>query len=86
MVREEQQRVIDDSLILTVSRITNAPGIMESHNPTAKRALNDTPRLHQRVTRHNTPGIVANLVAPQPYLPAPNNARQRIVTRHAINA
>ena len=86
LVREAQQRVIDDSPILTVPRITDAPGIMESRNPTAKRALRDTPRLHRRVTRNNTPGIVADPVAPQSYLPAPNNARQRIVTRHAINA
>ncbi len=84
--REEQQRVIDASPILTVPRITDAPGIMESRNPTAKRALKDTPRLHRRVTRNNTPGAVANPVIPQTYLPAPNNARQRIVTRHAINA
>jgi hypothetical protein len=60
LVREEQQRVIndspilqrviDDSTILTMPRITNAPGIMESRNPTAKLALKDTPRLHRRVT------------------------------------
>ena len=48
--------------------------------------LKDTPRLHRRQTRNNTPGIVADPVIPQSYLPAPNNARQRIVTRHAINA
>jgi hypothetical protein len=45
-VRMEQQRVIDDSPILTVPRLTDAPGIMESRNPTTKRALKDTPRLH----------------------------------------
>ena len=86
MVREEQQRVIDASPILPVPRITDAPGIMESRTPTAKRALKDTPRLHRRVTRNNIPGVVAYPVIPQSYLPAPNNARQRIVTRHAINA
>jgi hypothetical protein len=35
MVREAQQRVIDDSPIFSVPRITDAPGIMESRNPTA---------------------------------------------------
>jgi hypothetical protein len=59
---------------------------MESCNPTAKRTLKETPCLHRRVTRNNTPGIVADMVTPQSHLPAPNNARQRIVTRHAINA
>jgi hypothetical protein len=34
--REVQQRVNDDSPIVTVPRITDAPGIMESRNPTAK--------------------------------------------------
>ena len=85
-VRTEQQKVIDNSPILTVPRLTNAPGIMESRNPTTKRALKDTPRLHRRVTRNNTPGVVADPIIPQSHLPAPNHARQRIVTRHAINA
>ncbi len=31
---------------------------MKLHNPTAKRTLKTATRLHQRVTRNNTPGIV----------------------------
>jgi hypothetical protein len=56
--REEEQRVIDDYPICTIPRITDVPPIMQSHNPTAKRALQNTPRLHWRVTRNNTPGIL----------------------------
>ncbi len=36
-VNEEQQRVIDDSPIVMIPRITDAPAIMQSRNPTAKR-------------------------------------------------
>jgi hypothetical protein len=50
-VREEEQRVIGDTPILTIPRITNAPPIMQAHNPTAKRALKSTPRIHWRQTR-----------------------------------
>ena len=84
-VREQEQRVIDDSPILTIPRITDAPGIMESRNPTAKRMLKVTPRTHRRVTRNNTPGILATQVVPAPYVPIPNGTQQRMVTRHAIN-
>ncbi len=45
-VRMQQQRVIDKTPILTVPCITNAPLIMKSQNPTAKRVLKKTPRLH----------------------------------------
>ena len=81
-LRETEQRVIDDSPILTVPRIMDAMGIMESRNPTAKRRLKSTPRIHchRRVTRNNIPGIVADPIAPHSYLPLPNNARQRLVT------
>ncbi len=78
--REAQQRVIDDSPIVTVPWITDAPGIMESRNPTAKRNLKNTPRVHSRVTRNNVPGIMTEPIAPPSYLPPPNRAKQRIVT------
>ncbi len=55
-MREQEQRVIDDTPILTIPCITNAPAIMQSRNPTAKRALKTTPRIHRRETRNNTPG------------------------------
>jgi hypothetical protein len=58
-LQEQQQRVINKILILTVpvvTHITDAPPILQSQNPTAKRAFRDTPRLHQCVTsRNNTP-------------------------------
>jgi hypothetical protein len=84
-IQTEAQRVIDDSPIMTVPRITDAPAIMNSRNPTAKCMLKITPRVHGRVTRNNTPGIVATPVAPAPYVPSPSVAKQRMVTRHAIN-
>jgi hypothetical protein len=57
-VRIQQQRVIDKTPILTIPRITNAPPIMQSQNPTTKRALKDTPRLHRQVMPNNTLGAV----------------------------
>ena len=56
--REQQQRVINNTPIITVPRITNAEPIMQSRNPTSKRVLKQTPRSHRRVTRNNTPGQV----------------------------
>jgi hypothetical protein len=55
---ERKQRVIDDTPIITIKRITNAPPIMQARNPTAKRQLKNTPRVHRRQTRNNTPGAV----------------------------
>ncbi len=58
MMREQEQRVIDDTPILTIPCITNAPAIMQSRNHTAKRALKITPRIHRHETRNNTPGAL----------------------------
>jgi hypothetical protein len=70
--REAEQRVIDDSPIITIPRITDAPPIMLTRNPAAKRTLQTTPRLHRRVTCNNTPGIlpVPNVITPTPTLNA----------------
>ncbi len=57
-VREEEQRVIDETPILTIPRITDAPPIMHAQNLTAKRVLKNIPRLHRRLTQNNTPGGV----------------------------
>jgi hypothetical protein len=84
--QEAEQRVIGDSPILTIEGITNAPGIMESWNPTAKRALKTTPCTHQRLTRNNRPGIMPTVFAPATYTPIPTCKRQRLVTQHALNA
>jgi len=97
--REEEQRVIDNTPILTIPRITDAPPIMQSRNPTAKRAIKTTPRLHRRVTRNNTPGAVPMITRHDAATPVPiqrasprttvhaipTRARQRLVTQQAIN-
>jgi hypothetical protein len=79
-IHKDEQRVIDNSPIITIPRITDAPGIMEARNPTARRRFKEKPRLHRGVTRNNTPGIVATPVAPALYVPIPNGAQQRLVT------
>ncbi len=63
-IRMQQQRVINSMPIITVPtvpRITNAPPILQSQNPTAKRNLKETPRVHSWVTRNNPPGGVPKL-------------------------
>ncbi len=118
VARENQQRVVDNAPILTIPRITDAPPIMQSRNPTAKRRLHENPRIHRRVTRHNTPGGLplitrrakdtnnetqglrrslrirpAIALSPSPVAtppkvtsrPIPSLARQRLVTRQALN-
>jgi hypothetical protein len=67
-VRKEEQRVIDTTPILTIPQITDVPPIMQSRNPTRKRTLKNAPRIHGRVTRNNSPGIVPliNSVHPIP--------------------
>jgi hypothetical protein len=57
-VREDQQRVIDDTPIRTIQRITDAPPIMQARYSMAKRALKRTQCIHQRRTQANTPGGV----------------------------
>jgi hypothetical protein len=84
--QEAEQRVIDDSPILTIKRITNAPGIIESRNPMAIQALKTTPHIHKRLTRNNTPGIMPAVIAPATYMSIPTCARQRLVTQHVLNA
>jgi hypothetical protein len=55
---ENEQRVIDDTPILTIPHIKNAPAIMQSRNPTAKCMLKNNPRVHRHATQHNTPGAL----------------------------
>jgi len=94
--REEQQRVIDETPIRTVTHITTAEPIMQSRNPTTKRELKNTPRLHGRITRNNTPGAVPPITQVEeevpivPYQattrpPIPTRAQHRMVTQQAIN-
>ena len=58
---------------------------MKTLNPTAKRNLKTTPRLHRRVTRNNMPGILpVPLIGEKSYdiLPVPvlirDNSRQHL--------
>ncbi len=80
MVREDKQRVVDDTPIITIPRITDAPPIMQARNPTSKRALKTAPRIHKRATRNNTPGALPpiNRVHPIPNTDAPC----KLPTRH----
>jgi hypothetical protein len=64
--REEEQRVINDTPILTIPQITNAPPIMQASSPTAKRALKNKTRIHQRQTRANTPSCVPKIARTHP--------------------
>jgi hypothetical protein len=60
-LQEHQQRVIDETPLVTVpvmTQIMDAPPILQAQNPMAKHAIRLTLRLHQRVTRNNTPGAV----------------------------
>lgn len=43
---KDEQRMMDDYPIITIPCITDAPPIMQSRNPTAKRVLQHTPHLH----------------------------------------
>jgi hypothetical protein len=83
--RGSEQRVIDESPTITIPRITNAPGIMESCNPMSKRLLKATLHTHRRVTRNNTLEVISAPVTPAMYTPIPSGAHQLIVTQHAIN-
>jgi hypothetical protein len=56
--REAEQRVIDNTPIITIPQLTKAKPSMMSCNPTAKRMLKITPRLHCWVTQNNTPGVM----------------------------
>jgi hypothetical protein len=69
---EAQQRVINDTPIITIPLITEAPGIIQSRNPTAKHTLRTMPHLHWGVTWNNTPGILPGhaVVPPAPILAA----------------
>jgi hypothetical protein len=86
---KEEQRVIDESPIITIPRISNLSTVMKTNNPTAKRVLKGgTKCLHRQVTRHNTPGIMPVPALTQERTQAsPRNLQQSTKTNrtHAIN-
>jgi hypothetical protein len=75
--RKEEQRVIDESPIITIPCITDAPPIMQAQNPTVKRKLKTTPCLHCQVTCNNTLGILPDqcVIEPIPII-EPTNPRR----------
>jgi hypothetical protein len=91
-VSAEQQRVIDDTPIITLWCITNAPAIMASHNPTAKRNIKTPPVTHlcvPLIKRMHLPTIKEDNVSPviatwtQSAIPM---ARSWLVSQQALNA
>ena len=46
----------------SVTRITNAPPIINAPNPTAPRQLKKTARTHSRITRNNIPGSTPHII------------------------
>ncbi len=58
-VRDREQSV--EAPIVTIQRILDAPAIMHTRDPTAKRNLINTACIHRRQTRHNTPGALPKI-------------------------
>jgi hypothetical protein len=73
-VREAEQKVIGDSLTITIPRITDAPSIMNTRNAMAQQNLKATPCVHQQVVRNNTPGIMNAPIGPETYSLIPSRA------------
>ncbi len=72
-----------------IERITTAPPIMKTRDPTAKRNLIKTTCTHQRKTRQNTPGalpaitrVVPTVIAPET---KPRNRRTNELHAQACN-
>jgi hypothetical protein len=56
----------DEAPIVTIQRISDAPAIMHTRDPTAKRNLINTTCIHRRQTRHNTPGALPKITRDAP--------------------
>jgi hypothetical protein len=77
----------EDAPIRTIPRISEAPAIMQTRDPMAKRNLITTARIHRRQTRNNTPGALPRIRRMEPTLiqpeqPTPTKVRQ---SRRVIN-
>jgi hypothetical protein len=53
-----EQRLINQTPIITIPHISKAKPIMKLRNPMAKHVLKTTPWLHRWFTRNNTPGVM----------------------------
>jgi hypothetical protein len=74
---EEEQRVTENPMsenapIRMIQRISDAPAILQTRDPTAKRNLIKTARLHRRQTRTNTPGALPQITRTVPALIQPD--------------
>jgi hypothetical protein len=92
-----EQRVVTNSIAAPpqiaqvgqpIERITTAPPIMKTRDPTAKTNLIKTTRMHQRKTRRNTPGalpaitrVVPSVIAPDTNPPGPRRQSTRVRTQ-----
>jgi hypothetical protein len=59
--------------IQDLCRMSDAPPIMNAPNPTTKRALKTTKRVHWRLTRNNVPGTVPPITPAIPRRPVPTD-------------
>jgi hypothetical protein len=71
-----------------IERITMAPPILKTRDPTAKRNLIKTTCMHQRTTRRNTPGalpairrVVPAVISPDTKPPGPRRQSTRVRTQ-----
>ncbi len=55
----------------SLQRMLNTPPIMNAPNPTTRRALKSTKRVHLRLTRNNVPGTVPTITRTQPLYSPP---------------
>ncbi len=81
----EEQRVINETLIITIPRITDLPPILTSHNPPAKQKLKGTKCLHRQVTWNNTPSIMPDSVIRDHLTTTHQQLPWTIQQTHAIN-
>jgi hypothetical protein len=82
----EEQKVIDETPIITIPRITDLPPIVTSNNPTAKKKLKGTKHLHRQVTWNNTTGIMPDSVTPHDRTSTAHQQLPRMIHQtHAIN-
>ena len=82
---QEQQRVAPSAkqrvgttqetttMVQDLRQMSNAPPIMNAPNPTTKRALKSTKRVHRRLTRNNVPGTVPPIIPAIPRRPVPTD-------------
>jgi hypothetical protein len=74
VAQSDEQRVGPTPTITTMDdlrRMSEAPPIMNAPNPTTKRALKATKRVHRRLTRNNVPSTVPPITRTLPRCPLP---------------